>query len=360
MRRPSRTYTAAVMVWMSAAFFCLFAATGCGWRAAGTMEMESLPEEEPAIRAVWFSYLDWREFLPVEALSEEEFAAAADEVVQTCAAAGLNTVILQLRAFGDACYPSEVYPSVTENYDPLALFLTAAQRYGLSVWGWLNPFRLDRGRNAAAVGTSGARMISAADGVYWLDPADETAVKLICAGAAELAEYELSGIQIDDYFYSGVSPNEFGYGESQARQALSAFIGRLADVVHGMGMPFCISPQGNVSEQLIPASDEKLFTSLRLWCEGGKVDILMPQVYYGFAHETADFSSVMTRWKRLLAGTDCALAAGIAAYKCGAEDAYAGSGRMEWCVDSELVEKQASYALTNADGYALFRYADLV
>lgn len=102
MRRPSRTYTAAVMVWMSAAFFCLFAATGCGWRAAGTMEMESLPEEEPAIRAVWFSYLDWREFLPVEALSEEEFAAAADEVVQTCAAAGLNTVILQLRAFGDS------------------------------------------------------------------------------------------------------------------------------------------------------------------------------------------------------------------------------------------------------------------
>lgn len=330
-----------------------------------------------AVRAVWFSYLDWQQYLT--AVDEDEFIQKADAAVKQCADLGLNTIILQLRAFGDAFYPSDCYPfsryvtvdGKAPDYDPLALFLESAKRYGLSVEGWINPFRLDADAQMQALDPDSRlgklysdaekHMQQAKNGVWWLDPADADAVKLICDGVKELCRYDLSGIQIDDYFYSGVSPKGFGYSQKKAKAALTEFVRQLHETIReaGEGMRFGISPQGNIDAGLIPASDEKLCTSLSDWCEAGYIDYLMPQVYYGFLHQTADYQTVAKRWEQLISGTECELYIGLAFYKCGKEDEFAGSGLDEWLTSRRIIARQIECSAEYAKGFGLFRYGSV-
>ncbi len=203
-------------------------------------------------------------------------------------------------------------------------------------------------------------MKAAQDGRYWLNPASEQAVDLICGGIKELKRYGLSGIQFDDYFYSGVSPKAFGYGKKQAEQALTDMIAQVHAVTKSAGLRFGISPQGVLSAELVPASDVKLYTALQSWCRSGIIDYIMPQVYYGFAHQTAGFEIMVSRWSSLVHGTDCKLMLGLAFYKCGQEDPFAGNGRQEWQKCEDMMARQTAFGADYACGFALFRYANVV
>ena len=308
--------------------------------------------------AVWFSYSDWQKEL--SDLDEAEFTLAVDGILGNCKKRGLNTVILQLRAFGDAFYDSALfacskYLGVKPDYDPLEIWLRLADRHGIAIEGWVNPFRM--GKDADAIPEYAGktpRYAPAENGYHWLDPADETTVKLILAGLAELAEYPLAGIQFDDYFYAGVSPQGFGYDAAAAKAALERLIKQVGEQ---LTIPFGISPQGNFTADGIPVSDVRQYTSLQSWCEQGYIDYLMPQVYYGFAHETAPFEPTVEHWCKLAGDTP--LYIGLAAYKCGSEDVYAGSGRAEWMAGWEVIDAQIAALEGVTDGYTLFRYAYL-
>ena len=58
-------------------------------------------------RAVWVSYLEWA---GMDFSSEEAFRAGAAELMDNCLSIGLNTVIAQVRPFGDALYKSNLFP----------------------------------------------------------------------------------------------------------------------------------------------------------------------------------------------------------------------------------------------------------
>lgn len=331
-------------------------------------------------RAVWFSYLDWQALLSQK--TEAELVQAVDQIAANCAALGLNTIILQLRAFGDAFYPSSYYPwsrylldyGVSPDYDPLALFIKAAKAYDLSVEGWVNPFRLTTESYLKRLSKDFPLgklyrdaqqeeiMRPDQNGIYWLNPANKKARALICNGLKELCKrYELSGIQFDDYFYSGVSPEGFGYGEADAREALDAFMRQAKKTIQSVNdaLVLTISPQGVIDDALNPASDQRLYTSLKKWCEDGVVDELIPQVYYGFSHDTADFAKMVTRWKELI-GTDAKLSIGLAFYKCGEEDNNAGSGALEWQETGDMIKRQAAYLEEEGiSGFSLFRYCSI-
>lgn len=66
------------------------------------------------------------------------------ELVNSAAANGFNTLIVQIRGRGDAYYNSHVEPRAVElqdqplTFDPLAYTLAEAHRRGLKVHGWLN------------------------------------------------------------------------------------------------------------------------------------------------------------------------------------------------------------------------------
>src|SRR5699024_8990828 len=99
-------------------------------------------------RAAWISYI---ELQGMDYTSADAFRAGAEAMMDNCAALGLNTVIVQVRPFGDAIYPSALFPwshictgtqGVSPGFDPLDLLLTAAHGRGLSFEGWINPYRL--------------------------------------------------------------------------------------------------------------------------------------------------------------------------------------------------------------------------
>ena len=58
-------------------------------------------------RAVWVSYLEW---VGMDFSSEAAFRAGAAALMDNCLSIGLNTVIAQVRPFGDALYRSTLFP----------------------------------------------------------------------------------------------------------------------------------------------------------------------------------------------------------------------------------------------------------
>ena len=77
--------------------------------------------------------------------------AGAAALMDNCLSIGLNTVIAQVRPFGDALYRSNLFPwshlctgvqGQDPGFDPLDVLITEAHSRGLSLEAWVNPYRL--------------------------------------------------------------------------------------------------------------------------------------------------------------------------------------------------------------------------
>ena len=73
---------------------------------------EKHPVENPALpagewRAVWVSYLEWA---AMDFSSADSFRAGCVQMLENCTGLGLNTVLAQVRPFGDALYKSQLFP----------------------------------------------------------------------------------------------------------------------------------------------------------------------------------------------------------------------------------------------------------
>ena len=74
-----------------------------------------------------------------------------DRTFDTCKKKKMNTVILQVRPFADAMYPSKYYPwsryatgtaGKNPGFDPLKYAVSAAHKRGLYIQAWVNPYRI--------------------------------------------------------------------------------------------------------------------------------------------------------------------------------------------------------------------------
>ena len=141
------------------------------------------PADARPYRAVWVSYLEWQN---VDFSSAAAFAADAGAMLDGIAALGANVVLAHVRPFGDALYPSALYPfshlctgtqGQDPGFDPLALLVEAAHARGLQLEAWINPYRLQAGGSPAALAaTNPASLhpgwVREAEGGLYLDPAE--------------------------------------------------------------------------------------------------------------------------------------------------------------------------------------------
>ena len=165
-------------------------------------------------RAVWVSYL---EFAEMDFSSESAFRAGAAALMDNCLSLGLNTVIAQVRPFGDALYRSSLFPwshlctgvqGQDPGFDPLDVLLQEAHTRGISVEAWVNPYRL---RSSVAMPPNLAdsnlanthpEWVCTVDEGLYLNPAEPAAADYVVQGVAELVQnYAVDGIHFDDYFY---------------------------------------------------------------------------------------------------------------------------------------------------------------
>lgn len=324
-------------------------------------------------QGMWLPYLEYAELM--QGRDAEAFRSAVRERFKNAADSGINTLYIHIRPTGGAYYSSTLFPKgayLDGDYDPLAIMLDEAHELGLSVHGWINPLRLQteaemqyipdsfitkqwysEGRNTGTVG-----------GRVYLRPDSPEVRELLSNEITEIVNnYNIDGIHIDDYFYPDTDTafDAESFAESGAddltrwrTEAVSEMVRTMYSAVKDADerVLFGISPQGNIK-----ADYETQYADVRRWtAEEGFADYIVPQIYYGFKNETLPFSSVLEEWERMAENSGIKLIIGLAAYKEGKEDVWAGvTGESEWQDDPNVIERQIEAVIdSSADGYALY------
>ncbi len=316
---------------------------------------------------MWISFLDLD---PLLAEADSTTAAKRlDTLFDTCRDAGMNTVFFHARSHSDAYYPSAVFPArkcvaalLKTGFDPLAYAVRAAHTRGLALHAWINPYRIGEDK-ANAVCTD----IFEQDGVWYYNPGADTARTAVLAGVREiLHNYAVDGIHFDDYFYpAGLSaqaqpfesiPTGITVGDWRRTQ-VNALVSAVYGLTRTQKRVFGISPTA-----LLHTDREKAYADTAMWLQStGYVDYLCPQIYFGFDHETHPFDATLALWATLPRHSSTALYVGLALYKSGSADAYAGRGQAEWQTQTNILQRQVTALRQNGhiQGFVLFRYAHL-
>lgn len=318
-------------------------------------------EDEP-LHGVWISYL---ELSKLAGSAESVFHAQAAAMMQRVKESGGNAVFVQVRPFGDAIYPSSVYPwskivsgsaGSGLSYDPLTVLLEQVHAQGLSFHAWINPYRLMSGTDFSKIdrtfrtsawyhGNSRSSYMYEVNGIWWLKPSSDEAQTLIADGVRELlSNYAIDGIHLDDYFYA-VSPESLGETTAAAKENNTRLIKTLYDLTKSLrpNALFGVSPAGGFrKDSTLPVSDTgALSTDLALWCrEAGYLDYVMPQIYWDETHEIQPYTMTLEKWRAFVTEPTVRLYIGLASYK----------------FDDSIIEQQKQAALEKADGFCLYRY----
>ena len=380
---------------LAAALAALLA--GCGGEPARDPSRDFTTAESAAApsrlgyRAMWISYLEWT---GLDTASAETFTAGVSAMMDNCAAMGLDTVIVQVRPFGDAIYPSELFPwshlvtgvqGQDPGYDPLAIFVQQAHARGLAIEAWINPYRLRLNDNVPAgelaqngLAAAHPEWVKQAAGGLYLDPSNPQVREYICDGVEEvLRRYEVDGVQFDDYFYP-VTGEEFDAAEYAAsgtqllladwrRENVNALVRSVYETVRrvqdetGRSLVFGISPQGNNDNNY-----NGQYSDVGLWLsQPGYVDYVMPQVYWGYHYTLQSgsdrfaFENIVREWMEMPRAQEVRLYFGLGAYRVGASDG-SSTPSDEWSSGHNLADMTDTLRAAGADGYALYRYDSLL
>ncbi|MGN0554473.1 MAG: glycoside hydrolase family 10 protein [Candidatus Fimenecus sp.] len=344
------------------------------------------------LRAVWVNYNELSMKTYENGGTENDFRLKAAQMCENIRADGLNTVIVQVRPFCDAFYPSKYFPwsayltgtqGRAVDYDPLAVFIDCAQAQNLSVQAWINPYRVLPSTEWALLSADNParkwyeagkteNLLLTGEGIY-LNPASTEVQTLLLNGVREILEnYAVSAIHLDDYFYptTDYAVDADSYAAYLAaggtlsqddwrRENVSAFVSALYATVKAVNpqVQVVISPGGDLERNY-----NTLYADVARWArEPGYVDVLLPQLYYGFENEKKPFEATALEWANLQYADGVSLCYGLAAYKCGKADAYAGAGGTEWTEHTDILARQVSYclALARCDGFAFFTYSSI-
>ncbi len=334
------------------------------------------------IRGVWLSYYE----IDVDNSrnTRERYAAYIHNLCQTFSAYGITDAFVHVRPYADAFYKSSVYPTsvyagVNQGeeapFDMLGVICEVMGSCGMRVHAWINPYRVHNGEDITELSVNNkARQwykegsnedVAVVGGKIYFNPASEKARQLVLDGAREiLMNYPVAGIHIDDYFYPPAC-GDFDEAQYSAylssggamsrddwrRDNVNKLVQGLYNTVKSFGADklFSVSPAGNINNNYT-----SLYADVELWCKGGYADMIIPQIYFGFKHESQGFVSCTANWYSMK-GTGVKMPVGLALYKAGTEDEFAGSGKTEWKESSDIVARQVQHIRScGGDGFVLF------
>lgn len=323
---------------------------------------------------IWLPYVKFPEIM--QGKNETDFRKALAEFMEDAVADNVNTLYFHVHPMGDAYYRSELYPKgvyLDGDYDALEIVLDEAHKRDISVHAWINPLRLQTDEEMQKLNEDfiikkwiieGNPCVKNVNGRWYLDPAYPETVELLERTVGEILDnYSVDGIHIDDYFYPTTDPDfDREVFEASGCSDLSEwrianvdrFVKALYDTVkaNNESLVFGISPQGNID-----ADYSTQYADVRRWGgEKGWCDYIVPQIYFGFQNENSPFMPTLEEWVDLVGDSGVSLIIGLAAYKLGREDKWAGAAaELEWINDPDIINKQIeAVKRSSADGYALY------
>lgn len=376
-----------VVVYFTILFFlATFFVIGRKLEQTDEQNLVFIPEEKEEFRAIYVSYIELEKYF--KGKEKEEGKKNVISMVENMKKAGFNQILLQVRSFSDAIYPSVLFPyslKIVENekdkysFDLLSYFIEIAHKNGMFVHAWINPYRIRTSVDISTITSSNpafpylnTRVVQVIDnkGIYYNPARDET-TKLVVDGIKEIIDnYDIDGIHMDDYFYPSDDIDLVEYQEyidGGGTLSLSFFrysiINNLISKIYKVikekdsSILFGIAPDGNIENN----KDKHFLDIETLLRENCYIDYVMPQVYYGFFNETKPFYETVSFWNSLIKNDSISIIPALAFYKSGLEDEYAKSGKNEWIEYSDIIMRQVlmSRNLSFYKGFSLFRYDSL-
>jgi len=380
-------------------------------------DITNVSGKEDEVRAVWISFIEFSEQLEQlgdSGFSKSDFQEYIDEVFDHCVTWNMNTVIVHVRPYGDAFYPSEYFPwseyisgkqGKAPGFDPLEYMVQAAHERDLRFEAWLNPYRVATGTTKASSlsadnparkwmrssKASTRRNVLAFSGNLYYNPAKKAVRDLITNGVREIVEnYDVDAIHFDDYFYPSLAEkwkpkakaakssygNYFDYKEYDnyadnckdneeiplslvkwRRENVNKLVRSVYKAVKEANpeTQFGISPAGNIDNLL---DKKSYYVDIENWLSSSEyVDYICPQIYWSFDNAEYSFDTVAERWMDICVNSDIKLYIGIAVYK-----AAAGKNTVwdwaQWHNKTTILKKQVVYCRNqeDIDGFSFFSY----
>lgn len=350
------------------------------------MAVKKAPAE---VRAVWISFLEFQRVLTGK--SESQFRSNVSIMFENCKNYGINTVIIQVRPYADALYSSRYFPwshiatgseGADPGFDPLSIMTVEARKRGLRIEAWVNPYRIRsdvkaKNNKPLSADNQAKKWLDAKDdsvilynNVLSYNPASTKAQSLIINGVVELVKnYDIDGIHIDDYFYPTTDKafdksTYTAYTSNGGRLSLEdwrranveSLLKKMYSAIKSVNknMLFGISPQSSVYNNYnAHYLDVEKIASTRGYC-----DYICPQIYFGFNNAAQPYSETLAQWNNMVTAPGVKLYVGLANYKVGAVDSWAGAGKNEWLNNTNVLKRMTEEArkTDSYGGIMMFRY----
>ncbi len=331
-------------------------------------------------RAIFISYIELQKYLKEK--SETDAKKNIDMMINTLDEFNFNFILLQVRSFSDAIYPSNYYPwsktisykeGVAYSFDVLDYFIKKAHQRKIELHAWINPYRIRTTNNIEDISEQNPaytllntnNVYIGEEGIYY-NPASNKVQRLILDSIEEiLKNYKVDGIHFDDYFYPNLEIDRENYNnyiktneEITINDYHLLMVNNLVKKTHALTkkyhVTFGISPEGNIENNYVKnQADIYLWGSNDLY-----VDYLMPQIYFGFENEASPFYEVLASWNKVVEKSNVKLIPALAFYKIDKVDYYAKKGQNEWKENDDIIMRQIllSRNLKSYEGFSLFRY----
>lgn len=345
------------------------------------------------MRAIWIATvanIDW----PTQRnLNVKQQKAELLQILDSCAALNINTIVLQIRPTADAFYTSTLEPwshwltgkqgsRPDAFYDPLQFAIDESHKRFIDVHVWLNPYRVTNSDNLNLLSKDhlyykNKDLFLKYGGKYYFDPGlDETRAFLNKVVEDIVQRYDIDAIHFDDYFYPyKVANEEFpdfksfrdnprGFSPMQKddwrRNNVNMIISELQQTIKSIKpwvefgiSPFGVwrnkssDPRGSDTQAGVQNYDD-LYADILKWLHEGTIDYVTPQLYWEIGKKVADYTILAKWWSENSYGKN--LYIGLYATQLGNKEAAAA-----WRNGNELARQMNhNKAYKEIDGVTLF------
>jgi uncharacterized lipoprotein YddW (UPF0748 family) len=325
------------------AALCLSMVTACAKppRGIGSLSPASADDTVPPViqremRGLWVATvhnIDWPSTQNLTAVQQQ---AELVDIMARAQAAGINTIVFQVRPAGDALYQSALEPwapmfngsfGVSPGYDPLAFAIHEAHARGMELHAWINPFRAGNAADtvkmvAPHLFNTRRDLIHVYGKDIWMDPGEPDVQDYSIRVVEDIVRrYDIDGIHADDYFYPYVVDDSAGnpvlfpdsatyakYGAGMSlddwrRSNIDKFVERMYREVHAIKptikvgiSPFGIWRPGNPPSVAGLDAYASIYADSRKWLQQGWVDYLAPQLYWAIASPKQSYPALLDWW----------------------------------------------------------------
>jgi len=283
------------------------------------------------VRGAWVATVANIDWPSTNKISSGEQIKELVEMFDSLKAAGINTILFQVRTECDALYDSPYEPwsywltgeqgKAPEPYfDPLEFAISEAKVRGMELHAWLNPYRAVKNVEDYIVDESHVSVLHP-DWILQfgtlkiLDPGHPGVRKYVLNVVTDIVtRYDVDGIHFDDYFYpytpiqkeDSLTFAKFGRGidsiDDWRRNSINILMADIYNMIQTVkpNVKFGISPFGIVLNEYAGTdgfnSYNILYCDPLTWIKDKTVDYINPQLYWEMDHEKAAFSKLLPWW----------------------------------------------------------------